>query len=53
MPSQFSLRKRDDYRILVHELTHQASVSFLVLGLPAWVGEGTAEFYSAFQTSPG
>jgi len=53
MPSQFSLRKRDDYRILVHELTHQASVSFLVLGLPAWVGEGTAELYSAFQTSPG
>ena len=53
MPSQFSLRKRDDYRILAHELTHQASVSFLVLGLPAWVGEGTAELYSAFQTSPG
>ncbi len=53
IPSQFSLRKRDDYRILVHELTHQASVGYLVLGMPAWVGEGTAELYSAFQTSPG
>lgn len=53
LPSQFSLRKRDDYRILVHELTHQASVSYLVMGLPAWVGEGTAELFRAFQTSPG
>lgn len=53
LPSQFRLRKRDDYRILVHELTHQASVSYLVMGLPAWVGEGTAELFSAFQTSPG
>lgn len=51
--SQFQLRKRDDYKILVHELVHQATVSFLVLDIPAWVGEGTAELFSAMQTSPG
>lgn len=51
--SQFNLRKRDDYKILVHELVHQATVSFLVLGIPAWIGEGTAEIFSAMQTQPG
>lgn len=50
---RFQLRKRDTYQILVHELIHQASVGFLVLGVPAWVGEGTSELYSALQTSPG
>ncbi len=50
---QFSLRRRDDYKIMVHELVHQASARYLKLGVPAWVAEGTAELYSAMQTSPG
>ncbi|MBP6600975.1 MAG: hypothetical protein KA250_04170 [Verrucomicrobiales bacterium] len=51
--SRFTLDKRNSYKIFVHEMVHQACTSLSALRLPAWIPEGTAELYSALQTSPG
>jgi hypothetical protein len=53
MPSRYTLDKRNSYKIFVHEMVHQACVNLSALNLPAWVPEGTAELFSAMQTSPG
>lgn len=45
--------KRQKYDAIVHEVTHQTMVSMLLLGMPAWVPEGIAEYLSAMHFSPG
>lgn len=46
-------QKRQKYDAIVHEVTHQAMVSMLMLDMPAWVPEGIAEYLSAMHYSPG
>ncbi len=46
-------QKRQKYDAIVHEVTHQAMVSMLMLDMPAWIPEGIAEYLSAMHFSPG
>lgn len=46
-------QKRQKYDTIVHEVTHQAMVSMLMLDMPAWIPEGIAEYLSAMHFSPG
>jgi hypothetical protein len=47
-----NLEPRQRYRLLVHELVHQAMAENAVL-LPIWLSEGIAEYLSAAQFAPG
>ena len=47
-----NLEPRQRYRLLVHELVHQAMAEHAVL-LPLWLTEGIAEYLSAAQFAPG
>lgn len=47
-----NLEPRQRYRLLVHELVHQAMAENAVL-LPLWLSEGIAEYLSAAQFAPG
>ncbi|MDA0811802.1 MAG: hypothetical protein O3C21_05350, partial [Verrucomicrobia bacterium] len=47
-----NLEPRQRYRLLVHELVHQAMAENSVL-LPLWLSEGIAEYLSAAQFAPG
>lgn len=49
----FTLAKRQRYKVLVHELVHQASIGVSLAPVPAWVPEGIAEYFSATQLAPG
>lgn len=49
----FSLEKRQTYRLLVHELVHQAAIGVTLSNFPAWVPEGLADYIAAVQRSPG
>ncbi len=49
----FDLAKRQRYKLLVHELVHQASIGVSLAPVPAWVPEGIAEYFSATQLAPG
>ena len=46
------LEPRQRYRLLVHELVHQAMGEKLI-ALPPWFSEGMAEYMSATQFAPG
>ncbi len=46
-------QKRQKYDTIVHEVTHQAMVSMLMLDMPAWIPEGIAEYLAAMHFSPG
>ncbi len=47
-----NLEPRQRYRLLVHELVHQA-MGERVGSLPLWLSEGLAEYFSACQFAPG
>ena len=47
-----NLEPRQRYRLLVHELVHQA-MGDLTFVLPLWFTEGLAEYISAIQFAPG
>lgn len=47
-----NLEPRQRYRLLVHELVHQAMAENAVL-LPLWLSEGIAEYLSSAQFAPG
>ena len=47
-----NLQHRQRYRLLVHELIHQA-MGDQFYALPTWLTEGIAEYFSALQYAPG
>lgn len=47
-----NLQPRQRYRLLVHELIHQA-MGDQFHALPTWLSEGMAEYFSALQYAPG
>lgn len=50
-PGRSGLPRREQYRVLVHELTHQVMFP-RSLRIPVWYGEGIAEYMSAAHFSP-
>jgi hypothetical protein len=50
-PGRSALPRREQYRVLVHELTHQIMFP-RSLRLPVWYGEGIAEYMSAAHFAP-
>lgn len=53
MAREFSLEKRKNYRVLVHELVHQATPGIVYSEFPAWVPEVLADYFAATQYVPG
>ena len=47
-----NLQPRQRYRLLIHELIHQA-MGDQFHALPTWLSEGIAEYFSALQYAPG
>lgn len=50
---QYTLKKRNQYDLLVHEIVHQATLSIIAAQTPAWGTEGIAEYFAAMQNPPG
>ncbi|MAS95937.1 MAG: hypothetical protein CMO55_22255 [Verrucomicrobiales bacterium] len=50
---QYTLKKRNQYDLFVHEIIHQATLSVIASEAPAWTTEGVAEYFTALQNPPG
>lgn len=44
--------KVQKYDVIVHEITHQSMAGLLYMRVPAWVGEGIAEYMAATHFAP-
>lgn len=44
--------KVQKYDVIVHEITHQSMAALLYMKVPAWVGEGIAEYMAATHFAP-
>ncbi len=44
--------KVQKYDVIVHEITHQSMAALLYMKVPAWVGEGMAEYMAATHFAP-
>lgn len=50
---QYTLKKRNQYNLIVHELVHQANYGLIATGGAAWLPEGLSEYMTAMQKPPG